>query len=461
MANLTETSQWEAGVTRIETTDRVLGGESGPLNAGAKKLANRTRFLKDAIDALIAKLGLDSNGRFNIQPTVGNALTVQPTSGDGYAILGIGIGAGIGIGGTCGLSGIAGVHGVGAGGSAAGVLGWGGSANGVGVEGVGGGNGAGVVGGGGAGNGPGVVGNGGFGGGKGVVGNGGVDAVGGEFTGGGDFGFGVIAKGAVNSPGLEVTGGANSIYAARVKSTFASGSALYAETTEPGTILAAAAAVHGYARGLSTGVLASSDNGYSLHIRPDTTSPVRAAVRWEPQNAVPTGAHQVGDMYVDSNGRLRTCIVAGTPGTFATVKGTTTNDNAVAGEVGEYIEAVVLRSAPVGSWSNDVVQNVASISLTPGDWDVSLMMGFGGALTGTKLVGGISTTSASLPSTDAIGRNRDNTPTMPTATCDVTLKIPRWRVSLSTPQTVYAVGLITFSAGTPIVYGTISARRRR
>lgn len=52
MANLPESSTWDAGVYQIETSDPVLGGVSGPANAGAKNLANRTLWLKNRLAAL-------------------------------------------------------------------------------------------------------------------------------------------------------------------------------------------------------------------------------------------------------------------------------------------------------------------------------------------------------------------------------------------------------------------------
>lgn len=50
MANVTEVTQWESGIYRLETTDVIVGGESGNDNAPHKQLANRTQFLKYIID---------------------------------------------------------------------------------------------------------------------------------------------------------------------------------------------------------------------------------------------------------------------------------------------------------------------------------------------------------------------------------------------------------------------------
>lgn len=57
MANLIETSAFEAGIYQLETSDPVLGGPGGIANLQPQQLANRTRFLKDQVDALQAAAG--------------------------------------------------------------------------------------------------------------------------------------------------------------------------------------------------------------------------------------------------------------------------------------------------------------------------------------------------------------------------------------------------------------------
>lgn len=52
MANLPESSTFDAGVYQIETTDPVIGGPSGVTNNPLKNLTNRTKYLKDHVDAL-------------------------------------------------------------------------------------------------------------------------------------------------------------------------------------------------------------------------------------------------------------------------------------------------------------------------------------------------------------------------------------------------------------------------
>jgi len=49
MANVTETSTFDAGIYQLETTDPVEGGALGISNSQAKGLANRTRWLYDQL----------------------------------------------------------------------------------------------------------------------------------------------------------------------------------------------------------------------------------------------------------------------------------------------------------------------------------------------------------------------------------------------------------------------------
>lgn len=65
MANLTEISNWDTGIYRIETTDPVLGGEDGIANKAAKNLANRTRYLKEQHEALAEEVILLDSGKAN------------------------------------------------------------------------------------------------------------------------------------------------------------------------------------------------------------------------------------------------------------------------------------------------------------------------------------------------------------------------------------------------------------
>lgn len=86
MANLTESSIFEAGIYQLETTDPVLGGPTGISNLQGKQLANRTRWLYDVIDTVMNATfdkvefamveGLGTAAAKNYGTNVGNLLEV-------------------------------------------------------------------------------------------------------------------------------------------------------------------------------------------------------------------------------------------------------------------------------------------------------------------------------------------------------------------------------------------------
>ncbi|OOF53996.1 hypothetical protein BKK56_10520 [Rodentibacter genomosp. 2] len=55
MANLKEQEKWEDGIYQIEENDPVLGGEDGITNKPIRQLANRTSWLKKALEVLTGK----------------------------------------------------------------------------------------------------------------------------------------------------------------------------------------------------------------------------------------------------------------------------------------------------------------------------------------------------------------------------------------------------------------------
>ncbi|MEK7980126.1 hypothetical protein N5I81_021330 [Klebsiella michiganensis] len=50
MADINESPLWEDGIELIGRTERVSGGQDGVANRPLKKLANRTRYLKERFD---------------------------------------------------------------------------------------------------------------------------------------------------------------------------------------------------------------------------------------------------------------------------------------------------------------------------------------------------------------------------------------------------------------------------
>lgn len=138
--------------------------------------------------------------------------------------------------------------------------------------------------------------------------------------------------------------------------------------------------------------------------------------------------------------------------------GTTTNDSAATGQIGEYIEGIANDSTITG-WVNNTFKNIISISLTAGDWDVTGVANwFGGPITGTNIFCEISLVSGSNES-NVFAINETNT--MPGSGSNIRLNIPTRRISIATTTTVFLVGRIIFTGGTPTAGGIIRARRIR
>jgi len=142
----------------------------------------------------------------------------------------------------------------------------------------------------------------------------------------------------------------------------------------------------------------------------------------------------------------------------ASVVGTTAAGNATAGYVGEFVNSLVASGSPV-SLTTATPANVTSISLTAGDWDVEGNINFSASsatVTGTQ--GGISTTTASLP-TDGSEVYSGVQVTLLSEKDSVSM--PRKRINVSSTTTVFLVAQSTFSAGSVGAFGTINARRVR
>lgn len=144
-----------------------------------------------------------------------------------------------------------------------------------------------------------------------------------------------------------------------------------------------------------------------------------------------------------------------TPSQTNGIIGTTTNNNANTGSVGEYI----VSSPAAISLTNATPANLTSISLTAGDWTVGgnvyNLMGTG--TTGTALIASVSTTSATLASVPNLTQLQIGT----SANAACASSVPEIRLSLSATTTVYLVDEELFSGGTATGQGTLWARRAR
>ena len=138
------------------------------------------------------------------------------------------------------------------------------------------------------------------------------------------------------------------------------------------------------------------------------------------------------------------------------------NSSASAGIVGEFIQDVIAQGSAIPMTSNTAL-NIASISLTAGDWDIE---GVAGALvTGTTSVayiqGGSSLTSAVLTLDTDTFINRYGMGTAIGSPAAYISTIPSVRVSINATTTVYLVMAAGFTTSTCAGYGAIRARRVR
>jgi hypothetical protein len=152
-----------------------------------------------------------------------------------------------------------------------------------------------------------------------------------------------------------------------------------------------------------------------------------------------------------------------TPSQTAGIVGTTTNNSANAGSVGEYVTAT-LASGSAHTMTATVTDATISISLTAGDWDVTGNAWFVvNATSSYYFWAGISVSSTGNPGT--IGGIDSNFISAgapyPASANYSTLTIPVVRVSLASTTTVYILTQSNFVGSANTCFGTIRARRVR
>jgi hypothetical protein len=139
--------------------------------------------------------------------------------------------------------------------------------------------------------------------------------------------------------------------------------------------------------------------------------------------------------------------------------GTNTNDAAATGYIGEYVSSTGTNVNATGSGN---YFDVASITLTAGDWDVVAL----GQLTiaGATMAGACLFAIGTVSGNSATGVVAGDTSLeflQPTGSTNSGASIPMKRYSLASTTTLYFKGYATYSAGTPQATGRISARRVR
>lgn len=146
--------------------------------------------------------------------------------------------------------------------------------------------------------------------------------------------------------------------------------------------------------------------------------------------------------------------------TTTIIQGSTTNDSASAGILGEYLTAAA--ASTTVSLTTATPANAITLSLTAGDWDVQGIGVFQTALTTsvTATQVGLSTTTATFGADGSY--TRDNfAAVVPGAIEWRDSPTPVLRISLAATTTVYLVVQSAFTVSTQTAGGVIRARRVR
>lgn len=141
------------------------------------------------------------------------------------------------------------------------------------------------------------------------------------------------------------------------------------------------------------------------------------------------------------------------------MRGTTTNDSAVVGWVGEYISSSSIVYGSVGTSTQYF--DLASITLTAGDWDLSGVCYYranGGTVVYNDCGIGTATGNSSTGLVDG-DTSLEGPPSV--AAYQTSLTIPGVRKSIAATTTYYLKGNVQYSVATPQFKGRISARRVR
>lgn len=142
--------------------------------------------------------------------------------------------------------------------------------------------------------------------------------------------------------------------------------------------------------------------------------------------------------------------------------GTTTNDSAPSGTVGEYLASTITSGSSVAVTTGSPT-TVTNITLTAGDWDVDCVCSFLPANTTsvTQFVTSLSTTTNALDTT--VGKLGIHTSgaTVYNGTTQAQVSLPPYRFSVATNTTVFLIAQSTFTVSTNAAFGIIRARRVR
>lgn len=137
----------------------------------------------------------------------------------------------------------------------------------------------------------------------------------------------------------------------------------------------------------------------------------------------------------------------------ASKKGVIDASSAAAGEEGEYLSAT---ATSVAMASNATAYTITSLTLTPGDWDVSGVVQILGTSNLGQVAGCLSTTAAGMSGFPYTARIQGVAALGP---YDMPLPLVRYNITSNT--IIYLVALATFTSGSATGSGLIRARRVR
>ena len=169
-----------------------------------------------------------------------------------------------------------------------------------------------------------------------------------------------------------------------------------------------------------------------------------------------------GSTFVISNGGVAMPTLTVT--SSAIIKGVSDGSAASAGNIGELVEAK--QSTPVNAAASGSFGQITSVTLTAGDWDVYgvvISSAAGATCTAARniqvcLGGTTASTSGCTVGYDWLYGYPPVTGAASQACVPFAVKRS---ASVASSTTYYLNGMITYTAGTPTWYGSISARRRR
>jgi len=147
--------------------------------------------------------------------------------------------------------------------------------------------------------------------------------------------------------------------------------------------------------------------------------------------------------------------------TTSGVIGSTTNDAAATGSVGEYVSSTIAPGSAVTITTTATSQDITTISLTAGDWLVSIngAAQSTGSVT-TRIFFWIGTTAGNSAAEATAGTMADFNYALP-INATVPGAVPSFRMSLASTTTVRYKAYANFSGTQPTMQGRISATRVR